>query len=391
MRMIERRGDRFRVVWRVAGRKQSYSVGTYGEAKVIRGLVESRHRQITGDQVDAIVRDGKAKVGETVATFCTRYVTSLTGIEGATRKEYARIVVDKVIPSDLGNTLLEDLNRERVRFWLLGMERAGLAPKTIANYHALLSAAMTEALAQGKIPVNPCKGVRLPRRDDHTTLDEHVYLEPPEVRLIASELPKWCAHVPMLLADTGLRWGELTALQVGDVDVLDGTLRVGRAWKRQEHGGYVVGMPKSKRSRRTVAPGDDALDILATLTAGRRSTELVVTAPDGISRLPRSTFMRHWTRALYGKGTMGKPDGGLVGTGALEKQPHIHSLRHTHASWLISNGASPAFVQAQLGHEDISTTMRIYAHLMPNTRQDIRDALRRAKRVETEVPATVLQ
>jgi integrase len=248
---------------------------------------------------------------------------------------------------------------------------------------------MTEALAQGKIAVNPCKGVRLPRRDDHTTLDEHVYLDPTEVRLIASELPKWCAHIPMLLADTGLRWGELTALQVGDVDILDGTLRVGRAWKRQENGSYLVGMPKSQRSRRTVAPGEDALDILTTLTAGRRSTELVVTAPDGISRLPRSTFMRHWTRALYGSGTMATPNGGLVGTGALEKQPHIHSLRHTHASWLISHGASPAFVQAQLGHEDISTTMRIYAHLMPNTREEIRSALRRAKQTGLESPEGV--
>jgi integrase len=379
MRMIEQRGTTYRVVWRVGGRKQSVTAATYETARGVRGLIESKRRQITSAQVRAMLSAPPTTSAPTVAAWCERFVSSVTGVESLTRKEYERIVRDKVAGTKFGTGPLPEVNREKVRLWLLELEKSGLRPKTIANYHAVVSAAMTEAVAQELIGVNPCRGVRLPRRDDHTTLDEHIYLDPAEVRLIASALPQWCAYVPMLLADTGLRWGELTALQVGDVDVLGGTLRVGRAWKRQAEGGWKQGAPKSRMSRRTVVLGDDARDILATRTAGRRATEFVVTSVDGVSRLPRSTFMRHWTRALYGAGTMGKPDGGLVGSGQLEKHPHLHSLRHTHASWLISNGASPAFVQAQLGHEDISTTMRIYGHLMPATHEHIREALRRAK------------
>lgn len=383
-RMIERHGPSYRVVWRFDGRKQRLTAPTYEDALEIRAQLEKRRRLVSAEDLWAATRPRRVAEPDTVGVFCGRYVESLTGIEEATRKEYRRIVEQEIAAAALGDVPVGELTRETVRGWLQGMERREprpLAPKTIANYHSLLSAAMGEAVAQSLTAVNPCHGVRLPRRDDHTTVDEHVYLEPAEVRLIAArihEFAPWCSHVPILLADTGLRWGELTALQVGDVDVLAGTLRVGRAWKRGPGGGQ-LGAPKSRMSRRTVVIGDDALDVLAGLVAGRRSTEFVVTSSDSVSRLPRSTFTRHWWRALYGEGTVDKPDGGLVGEGVLEKRPHLHSLRHTHASWLISAGASLAFVQAQLGHEDISTTIRVYSHLMPNTRDELRAALRRAK------------
>lgn len=44
----------------------------------------------------------------------------------------------------------------------------------------------------------------------------------------------------------------------------------------------------------------------------------------------------------------------------------FHDLRHTHASLLIKNGASPKLVQQRLGHKDVETTLRYYAHLYPN-------------------------
>ncbi len=42
----------------------------------------------------------------------------------------------------------------------------------------------------------------------------------------------------------------------------------------------------------------------------------------------------------------------------------LHDLRHTHASLLLLAGANPKVVQERLGHESISTTLDIYAHLI---------------------------
>lgn len=47
----------------------------------------------------------------------------------------------------------------------------------------------------------------------------------------------------------------------------------------------------------------------------------------------------------------------------------IHALRHTHASWLIASGEDMAVVQARLGHESVSRTIDVYAHLQPDTRR----------------------
>jgi len=43
----------------------------------------------------------------------------------------------------------------------------------------------------------------------------------------------------------------------------------------------------------------------------------------------------------------------------------LYDLRHTYASLLLMRGASPQYVQRQLGHETLSTTLRYYAHWIP--------------------------
>ena len=49
----------------------------------------------------------------------------------------------------------------------------------------------------------------------------------------------------------------------------------------------------------------------------------------------------------------------------LPKEITFHSLRHTHASWLIANGCDLKTLSERMGHADEATTLRIYGHLMP--------------------------
>lgn len=52
------------------------------------------------------------------------------------------------------------------------------------------------------------------------------------------------------------------------------------------------------------------------------------------------------------------------------REMRVHDLRHTYASLLLSDGASPVYVKEQLGHTSIQMTVDIYGHLIPSANRD---------------------
>jgi integrase len=83
---------------------------------------------------------------------------------------------------------------------------------------------------------------------------------------------------------------------------------------------------------------------------GKKGKELVFTASRGGQILHRTFWSRYWLPAVE----------------HLEPRPRIHDLRHTHASWLLARGVPIHIVSARLGHENISTTVDTYGHLLPD-------------------------
>lgn len=47
------------------------------------------------------------------------------------------------------------------------------------------------------------------------------------------------------------------------------------------------------------------------------------------------------------------------------KNPRIHDLRHTHASWLVQDGVPLFTISRRLGHASSRTIEQVYGHLMP--------------------------
>ena len=64
----------------------------------------------------------------------------------------------------------------------------------------------------------------------------------------------------------------------------------------------------------------------------------------------------------------------------LPREITFHSLRHTHASWLIANGCDLKTLSERMGHADEATTLRIYGHLMPGRAAAAARLLSAAKR-----------
>ncbi|MBU5422907.1 site-specific integrase [Cellulomonas hominis] len=263
--------------------------------------------------------------------------------------------------------------------WVRAMTERGLSPKSIANVHGLLSAAMTTAVPLGYRADNPCVGVELPK--SVATRDEMTVLSGDEFGLLLSKVSPHYQPLVLTLVATGLRWGEATALTAGDVDLSARpvTVRVTKAWKRDADRRWYVGPPKTKRARRTVSPSDDLVDLLLPLVVGKAPDELLFTNTVGSQFSSSRFWTTTWTPALDAASNPRRADGSPdPDTPRLTKRPRVHDLRHTHASWMIAAGTDLFVLQRRLGHESITTTTETYAHLLPDQQRPAADAAGRA-------------
>lgn len=302
--------------------------GTAGVAAALAWL------QAVEDQIES----------QTFAQWFEHYVDQLTGVTSRTRADYRRMHARYL--SELDQMPLTLINRGHVSAIVNRLDNQGLSAKTIKNTIHMLSSCLGLAAEEGLIAKNPCRRVRLPK-PGHDFVEAR-FLEYHEFAAILGEIPEHYRGLVVFLAGTGLRWSEATALRPSDVSLTRGTVRVERAWKRTPGGaaGWAIGAPKSVKARRTV---NAAVAALAAVTPLPKTEFLFVNQRGGAVR-HNNFHARVWVPAVE--------RAGLAGT-------RIHDLRHTHASWLISEGVALEAVQDQLGHESILTTRKVYGHLLP--------------------------
>lgn len=337
-----RDGVRYRVRYRLGGRQTSETFRKRPDAVTFAALLD-------GGGVTAALgwlhaRD-KTETTLTFGPWFAHYVEQLTGVSERTRADYRSM--HRRYLAHLDSTPLPLITRKHVTDLVNDLDRAGRAPKTIKQAVHLLSTCLALAVDEAHIVANPCRRVRLPQSRHGGT--EARFLTREEFAALVAATPAHYRPLVVFLVGTGLRWSEATALEARHVDLTAGTVRVEQAWKRVPGEGFAIGTPKTARSRRTVNAATIALAAVAPLLG--KPSDLVFTTPKG-------TPVRH---AWFHRGVW-RPACEAAG---LVPPPRLHDMRHTHASWLISDGTQLEAVQDQLGHESILTTRGVYGHLLP--------------------------
>jgi integrase len=255
--------------------------------------------------------------------------------EVATKSSYVR---NHILPV-LGEKQLDcvtALDIERLKADLLNK---GYAKKTVANVLGVLGRMFSLAVEWGLIAQAPqVKQIRVPEAEfDFLTFDE-------AARLVDGAEQAWHPMIVIGLK-TGLRLGELIALQWDDVDLVKGSIVVRHAVSKGQ-------MMDPKGGRKREVPLSE--EALRTLKRHRHLRgEFVFCNADG-RRLTKDQCPRPLRRAC---------------TKAKLRKVGWHVLRHSFASHLIIRGVPLKVVQELLGHASITTTMR-YAHLTPDVRRD---------------------
>lgn len=369
MASIEKRvrGDgtvAYRVTWRDPTQpgRQSMTFDDRRQAeRTIKLLDGSGQRLTLAIEVANAIRQG----GPTVEDAVREHIELLNRVGEDTRSGYRYRARDHINPH-LGALPVKALTWHQVTLWIRDLQTKGLSNKSIANIHGLLSAAMNTAVRLGYRTDNPCAAVRLPR--SQRAGDDMVVLEPEDLDLILDNLLEHYRPFIITLVGTGLRFGEATALQVGDLslDARPPTIRINKAWKQDGDRQPFIGAPKSARSRRTISLSPDLAEMLRDITADKRGTDLVFVNIAGRPIRNNTFWATNWTPAITKAQNPldadGSPD---PDARRLMKRPRIHDLRHTHASWMLAEGMDMFTLSRRLGHETYATTDSRYSHLMP--------------------------
>ena len=281
---------------------------------------------------------------------------------------YSAVARKHLVP-DLGQRRLDQIRPSDVETLIVAKRKAGLAPSSVRTIYTVLRAALDVAVRDGLVPTNVAAVVRRPTIGRR----EAAFLSPAQARQLLDALHgERLEPVFRLLLATGLRRGEVLALHWADVDLERGVLRVRWTLTRTSTG-LALGEPKTEKSRRFVPLPTSATELLrrhkARQAIERRAAgdawveqDFVFTTEIGTPLEPRNVLRRFDTITRRA---------GLPGV-------HLHTLRHSAASFLLAAGVHTKVVQEHLGHSSYAITADIYSHVAPQQSREAADHLDRA-------------
>ncbi|MEU0208258.1 tyrosine-type recombinase/integrase [Streptomyces canus] len=302
-----------------------------------------------------------------------------------TRKELGRCLRLHVYPV-LGSRPIGTFRPEHIRDLLAALEaRSGVSASYARNIFADVQSVLSAAVDDTLLSRNPCSArtVRRPKPDAHP-VTPWTFAQVSAVR--AALLDRYQAMVDVG-AGCGLRQGEVFGLAEDAIDMGGRTLHVVRQIKHVE-GHPVFALPKGGKKRGVPLPDSVAVALRKHMDACKPveitlpwdvpegpkvSARLIFTAEQG-GMVWRSNFNgKEWKPALAVAGLV--PDADDDGKYESAREHGMHALRHFYASALLDAGENIKAVSEYLGHADPALTLRVYAHLMPDSRERARRAI----------------
>lgn len=322
----------------------------YGRTKkeVATKLTGEASARINGTAVDC----GKMTVGDLLTKWLEESAKPNTS--PGTSAEYERITKSYLIPN-IGQVKLSALRPLHLQTMLSTLESNGTGARTRQYCYVTIHRAFVVAMRWQLVLRNPCDGIDPPKVKRRQIVP--LTTEQAKTLLKASEGNRFHA-VFVLALTTGMRQGELFALQWESIDLKKGTLQV-RHSLEEIKGKLRLKEPKSESGRRQIALSAMAIKALWDHKAKQMIEGLAgcpYVFPDSDGGLLRKCSFHRWAWSKIRKAA------GL-------ETVHFHTLRHSCASLMLADGVNPKVIQETLGHSNIGMTMDTYAHLMPDSQK----------------------
>lgn len=258
--------------------------------------------------------------------------------------------------ADINFKKAKDVNKRDIDLLILNWKRNEFTNKSINNLIGFLRSVYTYGIANKWVYTNPAKEVKkLPK-----ITREIKYLTAPEMKDFLNVIQTFplSRYVPLLLdLYSGMRISELLAIEWSDIDTENCTITI----NKQFYKGH-LSTTKTYQSTRKISIPDFVIKKLLELKLSQKVSSKIVFCGETGSYINQDKFVAHWFKKAMK--LIGKDD------------YNFHCLRHTYATYLLSNGVPLKFVQEQLGHSTPQTTLNVYNHVMPNVNNEAMNLLK---------------
>ena len=330
---VAKRGEKWKARAFFDGREISKTFSTQEEA--VRWKREQERALERGEWIDPSLSN------ITFADWTNMWLQAKTNISASTRRGYIARINTHLLPA-FGQSKLTAITNNQIGKWVATSIDNGLGVTVIKQSIGLIKQIYNSAVLDGRVSRNPANGVPLPR----SKAKEKQALTINQLTALAKE----CGDFELLVlfaGTTGLRWGELAALQCKDISLLNRSVNVSKAYSNGLKGEKILGQTKTHQSR-TVPFTKELIPALTELIQSRPAQSHLFQMPfEGV--LDYNNFMSRIFRPAVKRV-------GFDGVG-------FHSLRHTTASLLISQGTPITTVAGILGHASTQMTLDVYGHL----------------------------
>ena len=283
---------------------------------------------------------------------------NIKGLRRIATYERYKGILDRYVNPNLGNIRLDEFKKSDAKTLLIRLYKGGQSKSSVSLVNHVLSSLFNYAIDEELVQTNPVSGLI---RQLKLSRSKRIEIEPldfQEVSLfLRTCLDKYPVLYPLFLTAfrTGMRLGELLALEWKDVDWNSHFIWVKRSYKTG-----VTGETKSGKWRR-VDVSDQLYEVLLELHTLSKAESVMDGNGEDAAGLIFNRNGKHLeqdnTRKTFKK----------ILRAAGIREMRFHDTRHTYASQLLTKGFSPVYVKEQLGHHSIKITVDTYGHLIPNS------------------------
>jgi integrase len=282
-------------------------------------------------------------------------------LRAKTHRDYEALLRRYVRPV-LGSRPVSRIEPLEIQGLYADMQERGLSARTVRFTHAVMRAALHQAVKWRLILQNPCESVDLPKQ----ARGEIQVLNTQQARDFLKEAAQDRYHVLFAVAlTTGMRPSEYLALKWPDVNFSKGTVSVARTLEPIKGGGWRFADTKRARSRRLVKLQGSILKLLADYRDAQAperaagvgdvaAADLIFVNTNGNPVNERNLVQRNFQVILER---------------AQLPRIRLYDLRHTAATLALGAGVPAKVVSEQLGHASVAFTLDTYSHVLPHMQE----------------------